>query len=178
MLTRKRSLTLVLFFFALSSIANANSNVYKQLVKSTAMIVTADGHGSGALIDAERKLVFTNYHVVEGPGPVMLGFSDGQADIRAQVVAKDEQLDLALLRAGRQLGPPLPVAKQKLAELEKLDPETIERAKTFFPFGPGAKPVGSPAPTESGEPAAAPAVEDDTRFVPRGLPRTFERFVG
>lgn len=73
---------------------------------------------------------------------------------------------------------PLPVAKQKLAELEKLDPETIERAKTFFPFGPGAKPVGSPAPTESGEPAAAPAVEDDTRFVPRGLPRTFERFVG
>lgn len=46
---------------------------------------------------------------------------------------------------------PLPRAKEALAELEKIDPATIERAKSFFPFvGPDS--TTAPATT----PAAAP----------------------
>ena len=43
---------------------------------------------------------------------------------------------------------PLPAAKEKIKELEKVDPAAVKRANTFFPFGPG----GSPGKTEPATP--------------------------
>ncbi len=34
---------------------------------------------------------------------------------------------------------PLPEAKEKIKELEKIDPDAVKRANTFFPFKPAAK---------------------------------------
>jgi hypothetical protein len=42
---------------------------------------------------------------------------------------------------------PLPEAKKYIAELEKLDPESVKRANTFFPTPP--TPAATPAPTQS-----------------------------
>lgn len=47
---------------------------------------------------------------------------------------------------------PLPRAQEALAELEKVDPQAVERAKTFFPF---VGPAGATPPAKA--PAATPA---------------------
>lgn len=44
---------------------------------------------------------------------------------------------------------PLPVAQEKLIELEKIDPKAVSRAKTFFP-------IPTPAPPKKGESSALP----------------------
>lgn len=61
---------------------------------------------------------------------------------------------------------PDPKAKTYIAELEKIDPDAVKRANTFFPFGAGAKPAAGskPAAPEAAKDkkpadAAAPAVE-------------------
>jgi hypothetical protein len=50
---------------------------------------------------------------------------------------------------------PLPEAKKHLEELAKLDPETVKRANSFFPFAGGAAPAAAPA-KENGD-SQAPA---------------------
>jgi len=47
---------------------------------------------------------------------------------------------------------PLPAAKDRIDELAKIDPETVKRANTFFPFAGSA-----PATASTDKPAAAPA---------------------
>jgi hypothetical protein len=49
---------------------------------------------------------------------------------------------------------PLPEAKEKLKELEKIDPAAVKRANTFFPFGPPKPPVD--AKTSSAVPPPVP----------------------
>jgi hypothetical protein len=50
---------------------------------------------------------------------------------------------------------PLPRAKEALAELEKIDPQSVERAKTFFPvINNQASPAATPAPPGTGAGAA------------------------
>jgi hypothetical protein len=51
---------------------------------------------------------------------------------------------------------PLPEAKEKLKELEKIDPGAVKRANTFFPFGPPKPPAD--AKTSSAVPAPTPAL--------------------
>lgn len=41
---------------------------------------------------------------------------------------------------------PLPVAKAKIEELKKIDPESVERASQFFPLGAATPPPGSQRP--------------------------------
>lgn len=48
---------------------------------------------------------------------------------------------------------PKPEAKARLAELAKLDPESVKRANTFFPFGTGG---AAPAPAASDKTTEAP----------------------
>ena len=57
---------------------------------------------------------------------------------------------------------PLPVAKKKLEELAKLDPETVERANTFFPFGGDAPKRGT---TTEEDPAEAKATDEPAEKV-------------
>jgi hypothetical protein len=49
---------------------------------------------------------------------------------------------------------PLPEAKEKLKELEKIDPAAVKRANTFFPFGPPKPPAD--AKTSTAVPAPSP----------------------
>ena len=53
---------------------------------------------------------------------------------------------------------PKPKAKEYLVELEKIDPEVVKRANTFFPFPSGASPAPVPAP--AGEKTDATAKPD------------------
>ncbi|MCA9174999.1 MAG: trypsin-like peptidase domain-containing protein, partial [Planctomycetales bacterium] len=66
------------------------------------------GSGSGFVV--APGYVLTNYHVIEGPGRVQVGLSDSDASVVAQVIATDQERDLALLRTPSPLGSPLPVA--------------------------------------------------------------------
>jgi hypothetical protein len=66
-------------------------------------------------------------------------------------------------------------AKEHLAELEKIDPDAVKRANTFFPFGAGApakpadsaspKPDAPPTKVEAGKPAAPPPDDKKTADV-------------
>ncbi len=40
---------------------------------------------------------------------------------------------------------PKPEAKEYIKELEKIDPDAVKRANTFFPFGASASPNGGPS---------------------------------
>lgn len=51
---------------------------------------------------------------------------------------------------------PLPEAKEKMKELEKIDPAAVKRANTFFPFGPPKPPAD--AKTSSGITRPSPTV--------------------
>ena len=94
--------------------AVADSSIYQTLLKSSAMIVAGDSFGSGALIDADRRLVFTNYHVVgemeevrvvfpqRKDGELMTNRRDVISDVSkvgvpGRVVARDLRRDLALI---------------------------------------------------------------------------------
>ncbi len=46
---------------------------------------------------------------------------------------------------------PLPKAKEYIAELEKLDPETVKRANSFFPLAAGVPAAGSDKPADVAE---------------------------
>ena len=104
----------MLLVMTTSTAAIANSQVYQQLLKSSAMIVAGDRFGSGALVDAEHRLVFTNYHVVGEMDDVRVVFpqhqngklrADRHGSIReldsisfaGKVVARDLRRDLVLI---------------------------------------------------------------------------------
>lgn len=57
--------------------ASADSAVYEQLLDSSVWIVNAEDNstGSGVVVDAERRLVVTNYHVVGKSPEVVVYFS-------------------------------------------------------------------------------------------------------
>jgi S1-C subfamily serine protease len=53
--------------------------------------------GSGVIVDGDRGLVITNFHVVQNAQAVEVGLKDGRK-LPADPVALDPQLDLAVLR--------------------------------------------------------------------------------
>lgn len=102
----------------------SGDRIYQRLLKSAAYVWVGDGHGSGSVVDAEHRLILTNYHVVEDlvrpivffPGYDSKGalIQDGKtygqqikdqlskkADVPASagtVVLKDVGVDLALIQ--------------------------------------------------------------------------------
>lgn len=108
--------------------------IYRQLVPSTAFVVTQDGVGSGVLIDARRRLVLTNSHVVSHGAPSVVFFPDFGSSaasepilhprhyleqattlgLRGTVLADSPQRDLALIQLDRLPAhvPALPVASE------------------------------------------------------------------
>jgi S1-C subfamily serine protease len=114
---------------------SAGSRVYKQVVPSVAYIRTARASGSGTLVDKARRLVLTNYHVIDGaerPGagagydPVDVyfpRFKDGgivadkaaykSGGFKGEVVAVNRKWDLAVVRLSEV---PAPIPEVKLAE--------------------------------------------------------------
>ncbi|MDQ3481909.1 MAG: trypsin-like peptidase domain-containing protein [Pseudomonadota bacterium] len=71
--------------------------------------------GSGVIVDAERGLVVTNFHVVRNASAVEVGLMDGR-QIAAEPVAFAPELDLAVLRIRGSNLPALPLGdSSKLA---------------------------------------------------------------
>ncbi len=120
---------------ALGQEPSAGNKVYKQVVPSVAWIKTARASGSGTLVDKERRLVLTNYHVIEGAerrgdnagyDAVQVVFPEfegtrpktdrnyykGKPGLRGEVIAVNRRQDLAVVRLDKT---PADAAEVKLA---------------------------------------------------------------
>lgn len=114
--------TVVASFLYAAQTACADPNVYQNTLRSTTWVLAknSDGtaSGTGVLIDAERKLVVTNAHVVGDARNTVVFFSDMQSTrpkverkyyldnvsklgIRGRVVAVDRKRDLALIQLSK-----------------------------------------------------------------------------
>jgi S1-C subfamily serine protease len=107
-----------LAFLAIAAAAGANENIYRQTLQSTAWVITSDGQGSGVVVDASKKILATNYHVVGSNDEVAVVFPamengavlaerehyDRKLDdlkIRGRVIRRDPRRDLALVELDR-----------------------------------------------------------------------------
>jgi Do/DeqQ family serine protease len=89
--------------------------------------------GSGVIVDAERGLVLTNHHVIEGAEAVSVTLADGST-VAARFVGSDPDTDVALMRIP-------PEAIESGAEVRLTDSDTL-RVGDFVvavgnPFGIG-----------------------------------------
>ena len=71
--------------------------------------------GSGVIINAEKGLVITNYHVVDGADDIKVTLHDGRG-LKASVKGQDEQTDFALL----ELESPKNLTELKFADSDNL----------------------------------------------------------
>ena len=71
--------------------------------------------GSGVIINAEKGLVITNYHVVDGADDIKVTLHDGRV-LKASVKGQDEQTDFALL----ELESPKNLTQLKFADSDNL----------------------------------------------------------
>ena len=118
-MTRHASIFFALLHIASPAVAQEGAKVYKQTVPSVVWIHSARDRGlatgSGTLVDKERRLVLTNYHVVQDTPNAKVFFPvfrDGQPvaekeyyldrarrlSIQGSVIAVDKKADLALIR--------------------------------------------------------------------------------
>lgn len=110
--------TILIMALALAGPAAADESVYKGTLPATAWVVSDTSQGSGALVDREKKLVATNFHVVGLQTQVKVIFpevTDGRVvaerqhyrdnlarlGITGKVVARDPKRDLALIQLER-----------------------------------------------------------------------------
>ncbi len=94
--------------------------MYQRLIRSSAQILSEAGAGSGFVVNAEKRLVVTNYHVVlrESRVAVVFPLYDGNGELvtdaskykkekvddfgcKGEVVGRDETRDLAIIRVER-----------------------------------------------------------------------------
>lgn len=106
----------------LTGSARADVKVYQEALKSTTWVLSknADGtsSGTGVLVDAEKKLVITNFHVVGDSRAAVIFFPELEGDepkvtrqhyldnvkrlgIRGRIIATDRKRDLALIQLER-----------------------------------------------------------------------------
>lgn len=132
----------------------ADSEIYRKVLSSTAWVLSRSSgetsSGTGVLVDAERRLVATNFHVVGEARTAVLFFPelrDGQPivtrqhyldnvkrlGVRGRVIAVDRKRDLALI------------------ELDKLPAEAIAIPLATDSISPGAtvSSIGHPGATEA-----------------------------
>ena len=144
----------VMAFTVLATDAYANSAIYQQTLKSTAWVVAkVEGglsRGSGVLVDKERRLVVTNYHVVLNAREALIFFPYMKGDsvvaernfytrnakklgIKSRVVAVDQKRDLALIE--------LPALSEDVPAIEFAD-ESASPGETVHSLGnPGSSDV-------------------------------------
>ncbi|TWU59921.1 Periplasmic serine endoprotease DegP precursor [Rubripirellula tenax] len=125
--------------------ARGDAETYARVVQSTAWIVTSDADnetatGTGVLVDAEKRIVLTNAHVVGDSRTVVVFFADindGIPNVKrkhyldnvlklaqpGKVVAVDRRLDLALIQLPKLPGD---VKAIELAEKSIKPGSTIE----------------------------------------------------
>jgi hypothetical protein len=137
-----------------ASAAHADVEIYRQALQSTAWVLAKNSEGTssgtGVLVDAERKLLVTNAHVVGDARAAVIFFpelKDGKPivdrqhyltnvrrlGIRGTVVAVDRKRDLALVEI------------QKVPE----DARAIEMASESVSPGEEVDSIGNPGATEA-----------------------------
>ncbi len=80
-----------------NKLENGRLNDY---MKSAVTIKVDEGHGSGAIISDDGYII-TAYHVVVGSKKIEVIMGDGTKDTAVQVVRKNEDADLALLKISK-----------------------------------------------------------------------------
>lgn len=139
---------------------DAGSSVYNKVVRSTAWIITrrptSVATGSGALVDAHRRLVLTNYHVVGGADHVTVVFAVmrnsrpiaerdfyqrrlNDYGMRGKVIVRDQPHDLALIQLDRA---PQGIPALKLAQTPVVPGQSVHSIGN--PGGSGALWVYTP----------------------------------
>ncbi len=103
---------------ALGGAARADEAIYEKLLPSAAWVKAGDRTGTAVLVDAEKNLLVTNFHVVGLLPEVQVVFprrQDGQViaerqyyldrlkelAVKGRVVSRDPRRDLAVVRVGR-----------------------------------------------------------------------------
>jgi len=79
------------------SLRQIYADVHRSVVQVRVTDGGASGSGTGFLIDSDGTIV-TNSHVVADASEVQVRFDDHGADVDAEVVARDQSSDLAVLR--------------------------------------------------------------------------------
>ena len=79
--------------------ANATQEIFTRLKSSVFRIEAGLGHGTGFLCDTLGGVILTNAHVVAAADSTMLSVTmDGTLRFPAQILARDETADVAVLR--------------------------------------------------------------------------------
>ena len=84
------------------------AEIAQRAMPSVTLIRLADGLGSGFIVTAEGKIA-TNYHVIRGSSTATVVLSDGREFKDPEVMAVDEEHDLAILRVPLSGLRPLPL---------------------------------------------------------------------
>lgn len=71
-------------------------NIPGQQLHQPAPIKRQQSAGSGVIVDADKGVVITNYHVIRGADEVHVSLTDGR-DFEAKIVGADTELDVAVL---------------------------------------------------------------------------------
>lgn len=74
-----------------------NDPVFAQMFPGLTQERQAQSLGSGVIVDAERGLVITNHHVIEGADNVSVQLADGRT-LKAEFVGSDPATDIAVMR--------------------------------------------------------------------------------
>lgn len=88
------------------------------------------GTGSGFVVDAEKGLIATNYHVLGEARPVEIELNDGTRCTISEIYASDEHLDLAILRIA-----PDDLADLDLKALDLGDSDAVKQGEPILGFG-------------------------------------------
>jgi Do/DeqQ family serine protease len=87
----------------------ANDPFFRRMFPSVPQERINQSLGSGVVVDAQRGLVLTNHHVIEGADEVSVTLSDGRT-LTAEFVGSDPDTDIALMRVPAQDLVALPLA--------------------------------------------------------------------
>ncbi|MDE0736059.1 MAG: hypothetical protein OSB47_09565 [Pirellulaceae bacterium] len=131
-------------------------NKKSEYADTYAAIMALRFHGTEADIVPKKRLLKALHYMLERPQladlviPDLARWEDWSQMDRLVKLFKDADDKTSWVRVpviNYLRACPLPVAKERIKELEKVDPAAVKRANTFFPFGPGAKPGKTEATT-------------------------------
>lgn len=72
--------------------------------------------GSGVIVDAEKGVVMTNYHVIKGADEIQVALLDGRS-YRAKLLGSDPDLDIAIIEIDAEALTDIPIADSNQLEV-------------------------------------------------------------
>src|SRR5262249_31003669 len=134
-----------------------DQSIRQMLAQLTGNLV---GHivGTGFVVAADG-VILTNYHVIEGPGKVMVRLPEVKDPVPAQIVAQDPKRDMALLR--------IEVPKdQQMVPLTPTGQRPLKRGEQVAAWGyPLTDQLGAAVKFTKGEVSAPPEEDIDNHIL-------------